>query len=160
MTLDGRFEITDLVARSNMASIFKARDRQTGEAVAIKVPLMTLESDVAGFERFQREEEIGTRLQHPGVLKVIKVEEKKSRPYLVMEFLDGETLADLLNRKQTPAGAGSRALRQPDMRGARLPACKRRSPTAISSPRTSCSAATAACGCSTSESPASKRRAA
>jgi hypothetical protein len=35
---------------------------------------MTLESDVAGFERFQREEEIGTRLKHPGVLKVIKVE--------------------------------------------------------------------------------------
>jgi serine/threonine-protein kinase len=100
MTLDGRFEVTDLVARSNMASIFKARDRRTGEAVAIKVPLMTLESDVAGFERFQREEEIGTRLLHPGVLKVIKVEEKKSRPYLVMEFLDGETLADLLNRKK------------------------------------------------------------
>jgi serine/threonine-protein kinase len=100
MTLDGRFEITDLVARSNMASIFKARDRKTGEDVAIKAPLMTLESDVAGYERFQREEEIGTRLQHPCVLKVIKVEEKKSRPYLVMEFLDGETLADLLNRNK------------------------------------------------------------
>jgi serine/threonine-protein kinase len=100
MTLDGRFEITDLVARSNMASIFKARDRQTEEAVAIKVPLMTLESDVAGFERFQREEEIGTRLQHPGVLKVIKVEGKKSRPYLVMEFLDGETLAKILERQK------------------------------------------------------------
>jgi serine/threonine-protein kinase len=101
MTLDGRFEITDLVARSNMASIFKARDRQTDEAVAIKVPLMTLESDVAGFERFQREEEIGTRLQHPGVLKVIKVEGKKSRPYLVMEFLDGETLAKILERQKS-----------------------------------------------------------
>jgi len=100
MMLDSRFEITDLVARSNMASIFKARDRRTGEDVAIKAPLMTLESDVAGYERFQREEEIGTRLQHPGVLKVIKVEEKKSRPYLVMEFLDGETLADLLNRNK------------------------------------------------------------
>jgi serine/threonine protein phosphatase PrpC len=100
MTLDGRFEITDLVARSNMASIFKARDRQTDEAVAIKVPLMTLESDVAGFERFQREEEIGTRLQHPGVLKVVKVEGKKSRPYLVMEFLDGETLAKILERQK------------------------------------------------------------
>jgi serine/threonine-protein kinase len=100
MTLDGRFEITDLVARSNMASIFKARDRQTDEAVAIKVPLMTLESDVAGFERFQREEEIGTQLQHPGVLKVIKVEGKKTRPYLVMEFLDGETLAKILERQK------------------------------------------------------------
>ena len=64
MTLDGRFELTDLVARSNMASIFRANDRQTGGVVAIKVPLMALESDVAGFERFRREEEIGTRLNH------------------------------------------------------------------------------------------------
>jgi len=100
MTLDGRFELTDLVARSNMASIFRATDRQTGDVVAIKLPLMALESDVAGFERFRREEEIGTRLNHPGVLKVVKVETPKSRPYLVMEFLDGETLAKILERQK------------------------------------------------------------
>ena len=100
MTLDGRFDLTDLVARSNMASIFRANDRQTGDAVAIKVPLMALESDVASFERFQREEEIGTRLNHPGVLKVVKVDTPKSRPYLVMEFLDGETLAKILERQK------------------------------------------------------------
>jgi len=101
MTLDSRFEITDLVARSNMASIFKARDRQTGEAVAIKVPLMTLESDVAGFERFQREEEIGTRLLHPGVLSN-KVEEKKSRPYLVRNSRR-ETAGRPVEPEETPA---------------------------------------------------------
>ena len=100
MLLDKRFELTDLVARSNMASIFKARDRETNESVAIKVPLMALESDVAGFERFKREEEIGTRLNHPSVLKVIKVETPKSRPYLVMEFLDGETLVKTLARQK------------------------------------------------------------
>jgi serine/threonine-protein kinase len=98
--LDDRFELTDLISRSNMASIYRATDRTTGQAVALKVPLMALESDVAGFERFQREEEIGTRLNHPSILKVIKVE-KKSRPYLVMEFLDGETLSQRL-AKQRP----------------------------------------------------------
>jgi serine/threonine-protein kinase len=101
MLVDGRFELTDLVARSNMASIFKANDRKTGECVALKVPLMALESDVAGFERFNREEEIGARLNHPAILKVVKVDEPKSRPYLVMEFLDGKTLADVL-AKQKP----------------------------------------------------------
>jgi len=100
MVLDERFELTDLVARSNMASIFKAKDRLTGESVAVKVPLMALESDIAGFERFQREEEIGARLNHPTVLKVVKVDAPKSRPYLVMEFLDGETLADVLAKKK------------------------------------------------------------
>ena len=103
--LDDRFELTDLVARSNMASIFKATDRKTGGTVALKVPLMALESDIAGFERFQREEEIGTRLNHPGILKVIKVEGPKGRPYLVMEFLDGKTLAEVLaKRKPLPEG--------------------------------------------------------
>jgi serine/threonine-protein kinase len=100
MLLDGRFELTDLVARSNMASIFKAKDRQTGESVALKVPLLALESDVAGFERFNREEEIGARLNHPTVMKVIKVDGPKSRPYLVMEFLDGTTLADVLSKSK------------------------------------------------------------
>jgi serine/threonine-protein kinase len=105
MVLDGRFELTDLVARSNMASIFKANDRQTGGSVAVKVPLMALESDIAGFERFRREEEIGAQLNHPYVLKVIKVDAEKSRPYLVMEFLDGTTLADVLaKRKPLPEG--------------------------------------------------------
>ena len=101
MVLDGRFELTDLVARSNMASIFKANDRKTGESVAIKIPLMALESDVAGFERFQREEEIGARLNHPCILKVVKVDTPKSRPYLVMEFLDGKTLAEILAKRKT-----------------------------------------------------------
>ena len=103
--LDDRFELTDLIARSNMASIFKAKDKKTGASVALKVPLMALESDIAGFERFQREEEIGTRLNHPGILKVVKVEGAKSRPYLVMEFLDGKTLAEVLaKRKPLPEG--------------------------------------------------------
>jgi len=97
--LDNRFELTDLVARSNMASIFKGIDRKTGQSVAIKVPLMALESDVAGFERFQREEEIGARLNHPSILKVVKVEGPKSRPYLVMEFLEGKTLAEVMSQR-------------------------------------------------------------
>jgi serine/threonine protein phosphatase PrpC len=100
MLLDGRFELTDLVARSNMSSIFKGTDRRTGHSVAVKVPLMALESDVAGYERFQREEEIGSRLNHPAILKVIKVDEPKSRPYLVMEFLEGKTLAEVLAKRK------------------------------------------------------------
>ena len=100
MLLDGRFELTDLVARSNMSSIFKANDRKTGKSVAIKIPLMVMESDIAGFERFQREEEIGARLNHPAILKVIKVDEPKSRPYLVMEFLEGRTLAEVLSKRK------------------------------------------------------------
>jgi len=93
--LDDRFEITDVIAKSGMASLFKANDRQTGKAVALKVPLLQIESDPAGFDRFRREEEIGLRLNHPNILKIFPVE-NKSRPYIVMEYLEGQTLSELL----------------------------------------------------------------
>ena len=95
--LDDRFEITDVIAKSGMALIFRANDRKTGVAVALKIPHLQIESDLAGFERFRREEEIGLRLDHPYILKIFPVE-KKSRPYIAMEYLEGQTLNELLNR--------------------------------------------------------------
>lgn len=96
--LDDRFEITDLVNRSGMAAIFKAEDRQNNNmVVAIKVPHMQFESDAGAFSRFQREEEIGAMLTHPYILRIFPIDaEKKSRPYIVMEYLQGQTLASLL----------------------------------------------------------------
>jgi serine/threonine-protein kinase len=93
--LDERFEITDVIAKSGMASLFKATDRKTGDAVALKVPYLQIESDPGGFDRFRREEEIGLQLDHPFILKILPVE-NKSRPYLVMEYLEGQTLSELL----------------------------------------------------------------
>jgi serine/threonine-protein kinase len=78
-----------------MASLFKANDRKTGSAVALKVPYLQIESDPAGFDRFKREEEIGLQLNHPYILKIIPVE-NKSRPYIAMEYLEGQTLSELL----------------------------------------------------------------
>ena len=92
--LDNRFEITELINRSGMGCIFKANDIKTGLTVAIKAPLMQFESDPASFARFQRESEIGESLNHPYILKFFAVPpEEKSRPYIVMEYLQGQTLA-------------------------------------------------------------------
>ena len=93
--LDDRFEITESIHRSGMSTVFKAIDRKTGETVAVKVPLMNLEADPAFYSRFEREEEIGKILDHPGILKIIPVEQK-SRPYIVMEFVKGQTLDRLM----------------------------------------------------------------
>jgi serine/threonine-protein kinase len=91
--LDERFEILDVINRSAMSSVFKATDLKTGTHVALKVPLPSLEGDPGAFARFQREEEIGRSLDHPSILKIIAVDEKeKSRPYIVMELLEGQTL--------------------------------------------------------------------
>ena len=67
-----QYEVRELLARSGMASIFKAFDTASGEMVALKVPYLQFESDVVFFERFQREEEIGQRLEHPNVIKFLK----------------------------------------------------------------------------------------
>ena len=91
--LDERFDITDLITRSGMSSVFKATDLKTGHPVALKVPHLTLEADPAFFSRFEREEEIGRALNHPSILKIVPVDPKeRSRPYLVMEYLEGRTL--------------------------------------------------------------------
>ena len=92
--------------------------------MALKIPHLQIESDPAGFERFQREEEIGLKLNHPYILKVFPVE-KKSRPYIVMEYLEGQTLSELLKQRPAVAGAGRGEDRQPDLRGAGLHAQKR-----------------------------------
>jgi serine/threonine protein phosphatase PrpC len=84
--LDDRFEITEVIHRSGMSTVFKATDKQTGDTVAVKVPLMNLEADPAFYSRFEREEEIGKALDHPGILKIIPVEQK-SRPYIVMDYV-------------------------------------------------------------------------
>jgi serine/threonine protein phosphatase PrpC/predicted Ser/Thr protein kinase len=94
--LDNRFEIDSVISRSGMATIYQAKDRETGKSVAVKIPYMQLESDAGSFARFQREAEIGELLDHPNILKFIKVP-NKSRPYIVTEYLEGKSLNDVMN---------------------------------------------------------------
>jgi serine/threonine-protein kinase len=86
-----QYELIELLARSGMASIFKAIDRKSGSTVALKVPHMQFESDVAFFQRFEREEKIGQKLAHPNIVRVLSPE-SKSRMYLVMEYAEGKSL--------------------------------------------------------------------
>lgn len=93
--VDERFRITQLISRSGMSSVYKATDLSTGNSVALKVPFMEFESDPGLFSRFEREEAVGKALDHPYILRVVPVEHK-SRPYIAMEFLEGQTLRQLL----------------------------------------------------------------
>src|SRR5437764_2244962 len=90
-----QYQLDDLLARSGMASIFRATDTETGQAVALKIPHPQLESDVVFFERFKREEEMGQRLDHPNVVKVLKPRDK-SRMYIAMEYVDGRSLRSII----------------------------------------------------------------
>jgi eukaryotic-like serine/threonine-protein kinase len=96
-TLD-QYEILDVIARSGMATIFKARDLVDGRIVVLKVPHIQFEADVVFHNRFLREEEIGARLDHPSIVKVLRPQQK-SRVYLVQEFVEGESLRERLRRE-------------------------------------------------------------
>ncbi len=92
------FRLEALVARSGMASIFRATDLETGDSVAIKVPHAEMECDPVFFERFQREEAVGLKMQHPGVVQVL-ANPNRSRVYRVMEWVQGRPLRDTLDEE-------------------------------------------------------------
>lgn len=93
------YRIEGLVARSGMASIYRGTDLRTGRPVAIKVPHPEMESDPIFFERFHREEEIGRKLDHPAVMKVL-VDDDRSDVYMVMEWVEGRLLRQILTEEK------------------------------------------------------------
>jgi eukaryotic-like serine/threonine-protein kinase len=96
-TLD-RFRIQAMVARSGMATIYRALDTSDGMTVAIKVPHPEMECDPLFFDRFHREMEIGRKLNHQGVVKILEVEDP-SRVYMAMEWAEGKPLREILDHQ-------------------------------------------------------------
>ncbi len=89
-----------------MASIFRATDLLTGRTVAIKIPNPEVEGNPVLFDRFNREEDIGKTLDHPGVMKVYG-DNDRTKMYMVMEWVDGKHLRQTLGpeRKLPPERA-------------------------------------------------------
>src|SRR5260370_7528848 len=90
-----QYKLTEVIARSGRASIFIAIDQVYGSTVVIKVPYMQFESDVVFYGRFQREEEVGRRLDHPNIIKVL-TPRRKSRMYIAMEYVEGPSLRAMM----------------------------------------------------------------
>src|SRR5580658_6953546 len=93
------YRIDKLVARSGMASIFRATDVDNGRTVAIKIPHPEMEADPLLFDRFKREQDIGEALDHPGVMKVF-TDAKRTGRYMVMEWVDGRLLRELIGEQK------------------------------------------------------------
>jgi len=89
------YRIEAPVARSGMASIFRAIDVRDNRVVALKIPHPDMEADPILSDRFQREAGIGEKLNHPKVMRVYGGEER-SRIYMVMEWCEGRLLRQIL----------------------------------------------------------------
>jgi len=94
-----QYELEEVIARSGMATIFRARDLNNGHRVVLKIPHLQFESDIVFHQRFQREEKIGQRLDHPAIIKVFEPVQK-SRMYIAMEYVEGELLSERMHRER------------------------------------------------------------
>ncbi len=103
----GRFLITGELGRGGMGAVFRGLDPELGRDVAVKVLLPRPGDDTLAAarsrERFLREARITAKLRHPGIVAVHEVGESDGRPFLAMDFVDGETLSSLRERGPLPA---------------------------------------------------------
>lgn len=95
----GDYTIEALVARGGYAEVFRGVSKRDGESVAIKVLHPELSGSGMAVARFLREAEVLARLDHPNIVKILVAGEVATRPYIVMEWLSGHTLADELERR-------------------------------------------------------------
>jgi len=94
----GRFQIDTLIGRGGMGEVFRGIDRQTGEAVAVKLLRPdNLNQAPSAVERFRREGEALGRLNHPNIVKMLATVEEDGHHYIVMEYVSGGSLRDLLD---------------------------------------------------------------
>jgi len=97
-----RYEVLEALGKGAYAETYKARDTATGATVVLKSPDPMLFADPGLFQRFRRETEIARRLHHPGVQRSVDLAEKRSEPYLVLEYVDGDSLRQRLRQYEGP----------------------------------------------------------
>jgi hypothetical protein len=94
--LAGRYELGPLLGQGGMAEVFEANDLRLGRKVAVKILRPALGSDPGVRERFEQEARTAARLSHPNVVGIIDTGEDEGVAFIIMERLDGTTLADEL----------------------------------------------------------------
>jgi serine/threonine-protein kinase len=108
----GTYEVLSPLGAGGMGEVYLARDTRLDRQVAIKALPAHLSQDADRLARFQREAKVLASLNHPGIGAIYGLEETGGRQYLVLEFVDGETLADRLARGPIPVDESLAMARQ------------------------------------------------
>jgi serine/threonine protein kinase len=95
---DGRYRLGSVVGRGGMAIVWRATDEQLERDVAIKIIADVLADDPRFLARFEREARLAASLNHPNLVKVFDFSVGSERPFLVMEYVAGGTLAEARDR--------------------------------------------------------------
>src|SRR5262245_58916557 len=98
----GSMEVTALIGRGGMGEVYRARDTKLKRDVAIKILPDEFSRDADRVSRFQREAEVLASLNHPNIAAIYDLQEADGSCYLVLELIEGETLADRIARGPIP----------------------------------------------------------
>ena len=98
----GPYEIAGPLGAGGMGEVYKARDTRLDRIVAIKILAASLAGDSQFRERFEREARSISALHHPNIRTLFDVGEHEGTSYLVLEYLDGQTLADRIAKGPVP----------------------------------------------------------
>src|SRR5690242_19157983 len=98
----GPYEIQSPLGAGGMGEVYRARDTRLGRTVAIKILPTHLSADFEAKQRFDREARAISLLNHPNICTLYDVGHQDGTDYLVMEYLEGETLADRLRKGPLP----------------------------------------------------------
>src|SRR4051812_33354202 len=98
----GAYEILGILGAGGMGEVYRARDTRLDRIVAIKVLNSHLVASPELRARFEREAKVISQLQHPHICVLHDVGSEDGTDYLVMEFLEGEVLAEKVNRGPLP----------------------------------------------------------
>jgi len=101
-TVLAQYQIESLLGQGGMGEVYRARDTKLGRSVAIKVLPEVFRTDPDRVARFEREAKVLAALNHPNIAALHGMEEAAGRHFLVMELVEGETLADRLARGPLP----------------------------------------------------------
>ncbi len=96
------YTITGKIGKGGMGEVFRAKDQKLGREVAIKVLPEEFAKDADRVARFQREAKLLASLNHPNIASIYGLEESGGTNFLVLELVEGETLADQLKRGPIP----------------------------------------------------------
>src|SRR5438445_7166023 len=96
-SLSGRYELEDLLGQGGVAQVYRGTDTVLGRTVAIKILAPQYARDEAFVQRFRREAQAAARLNHPGVVSVYDTGSDQAVHYIVMEYVAGRTLAEILS---------------------------------------------------------------
>ncbi|MFC1959620.1 protein kinase [Chloroflexota bacterium] len=98
----GAYEVVSLIGQGGMATVYKAYHAKLDRFVAIKMMLQALQQEENFLARFTREARIIARLDHPNIVPIYDFSDYDSNPYLVMKYVEGETLDQVLKRSTLP----------------------------------------------------------